>query len=99
VTSAYAASVQDDVGAFESFSAADAEGKAPPPKKEEPKDKPEAKAPPKQEAAPKADKQESQQPAPSKPSGRLHIPTLRCLHLALAVLSFPACCACMIRLL
>jgi hypothetical protein len=62
-------SLQDDVGAFESFSAADAEGKAPPPKKEEPKDKPEAKEAPKQEAAAKADKQESQQPAPSKPSG------------------------------
>jgi pyruvate dehydrogenase E2 component (dihydrolipoamide acetyltransferase) len=55
---------KDDVGAFESFSAADAEGKAPPPKKDEPK----ADEQPKQ-AAPEAAKQESQQPAPSKPSG------------------------------
>ena len=88
------ASSQDDVGAFESFSAADAEGKPAPPKKDEPKDEPEAKEPSKQEAAPKADKQESQQPAPSKPSGRLHIPMLQCFDLALAFALFPACCPC-----
>ena len=88
------ASSQDDIGAFESFSAADAEGKPAPPEEEEPKDEPEAKEPSKQEAAPKADKQESQQPAPSKPSGWLHIPMLQRFDLALAVPLFPACCSC-----
>lgn len=65
--------VQDDIGAFESFSAADAEGKSAPPQQDETKESPKAKEQPKQDAAPKATKQESQQPAPSKPSGQSHI--------------------------
>jgi hypothetical protein len=63
--------LQDDIGAFENFSAADAEGKPAPRKEEGKKEAP--KEQPKQEAAPKAAEQEPQQSAPSKPSGDLRV--------------------------
>lgn len=65
--------LQDDVGAFEGFSAADAEGGAVPPQQDETEEQP------KQEAPSKPAEMESQPAAPSKPSGlQLFRPAFHC---------------------